>query len=422
MRNKLLIAGLLLITAVTFGQKKEIKKADKAIKSGDVTEAMNLLSQAEQLIDNADKSTKVTFYITRAKAYIGKLSPTFEDFSKAGDDLQKALQLGSDVEKNTDYEETVYALKQKVETSAIKDFNSEKYIDASNKYMLMYGTSKKDTVFLANAAISSKNGHDYEKAIEIYEELISLGYTDIRMLYTATNKETGKVDEFGSKAERDAMLLAGTHTLPGEEKSASKQDDFLNHLTILYAETGRTDRALELIGELRQKNPDDNRLLRAEADFNLKMGKMERYQELISELIDSDPTNPELYFNLGVTSYKAGKIEKAKEYYNKAIELDPDYVGAQINMASMILDQQQPIVEVMNSLGTSNADYKKYDELKDKLLELQRSSIPYLEASVRLRPDDIDFKRTLMNIYMQVGEDAKSDALKAKIKEIEEGN
>ena len=109
------------------------------------------------------------------------------------------------------------------------------------------------------------------------------------------------------------------------------------------------------------------------------------------------------------------------EYYKKAIELDPDYAGAHINMASLILDMQAPVVEEMNGLGSSNADYKRYDVLKLKLTEIQRSSIPYLEASVRLRPTDVDFARTLMNIYTQVGEDVKAKVLKAKVEEMEGG-
>lgn len=419
MRNVILIAGLVLITAISYGQKKELKKANKSINSGNITEAMSYLAQAEPLIANADKSTKVEFYITRAKANLSKLSVTFKDYSNASDDLNSALDLGTDVANNIDYEEVVFLLKQKLEPAAINDFNAQRFKDATEKYQLLYKTSQIDTVFLANAAISAKNGQDYDGAIGIYEKLVELGYTDIKTIYSATNKESGKVDEFLSKNERDALLRAGTHILPGEHKSDSKQNDFLNNLTILYAETGKTGRALELIGELRKNNPDDTRLLRAEADLNLKMGNMEHYQKLISELIESDPNNPELFFNLGVTTYKSGNIEKAKEYYNKAIELDANYAGAQINMASLILDQQQPIVDVMNSLGTSNADYKKYDELKVKLEDLQKSSIPYLEAAVRLRPEDIDFKRSLMNIYMLVGEDEKADMLKAKINEME---
>ena len=43
MKKQLLLAGVMLIAAMSFGQKKEIKKAEKAINSGNFTEAMNYL-------------------------------------------------------------------------------------------------------------------------------------------------------------------------------------------------------------------------------------------------------------------------------------------------------------------------------------------------------------------------------------------
>ncbi len=421
MKNKFLIIAVLLLTAVTFGQKKEIKKAEKAVRSGDYTEAMTLLGQAEALLGSADKDQKVNFYITRAEARINNLTSDFSKLSMAGEDLQKAVEIDPEATKNNRYENAVATLKQQMESSAIKDFRSNNYKSAADKYYAMYKVSKSDTIFLANAAISAKNGKDFETSISYYEKLIEIGYTDIKKQYIATSKETGKEEAFNSKTERDLRIKAGTHIKPVMRNSPSKQEDFLNDLTVLYAETGNNGRALELLKQLRSKNPNDARLLRVEADLNYQLGNTERYNELISELISKDPNNPELYFNLGVTSSKSKNIEKAMEYYTKAIEIDPSYVAAQINIASMILDQQPPIVEEMNNLGTSNADYKRYDVLKAKLTEIQKSSIPYLEKAVELRPEDIDFKRTLMNIYIQVGEDAKAEVLKAKIAEIEGG-
>jgi tetratricopeptide (TPR) repeat protein len=421
MKNRILLAGILLMTAITFGQKKEIKKAEKAIKSGDFTEALSLLSQAEVLLSNADTDEKVSFYITRAEANTNNLASGFDKLSKAAEDLQKALEIDPAAAKTSRFENAIIVLKQKMEEGAIKDFRAKNYKLASNKYYSMYSLSKSDTIFLANAAISAKNGQDYDNAVSYYEELIRIGYSDIKKQYIATNKETGKVETFNTKPERDLMLNAGTHILPGVQNTPSKQEDFLSDLTLLYIETGKNDKALELMRELRSQNSSDPRLIRAEADLQYKLGNTAEYQRLISELIDSDPNNPELYFNLGVTSSKSGNKEKAMEYYKKAIELDPDYVGANINIASMILDMQPPIVDEMNSLGSSNADYKRYDELKAKLTEIQRSSIPYLEASVRLRPEDVDFARTLMNIYTQVGEEAKAKEMKAKVEAMEGG-
>ncbi|PKA84252.1 tetratricopeptide repeat protein [Ulvibacter sp. MAR_2010_11] len=421
MKKVFLVTGLILLTAVSFGQKKEIKKAEKAVKSGDYTEAMTLLSQAEPMLGSAETDEKVSFYVTRAEARMNNLSSDFAALSKAGSDLQKALEIDPGASKDSRYSDAVTILKSKMEQMAIKDFRSKDYKSAAGKYFAIYSASKQDTIFLANAAISAKNAQDYETAITYYETLLDVGYTDIKEQYVATSMETGMEEVFDTKTQRDLMVKGGSHIKPVTRNSPSKQEDFLNDLTVMYAETGNSEKALTLLKKLRSTNPNDAGLIRAEADLQYKMGNSAKYQELISELISKDPNNPELYFNLGVTSNKSGNTEKAMEYYKKALELDPNYVGANINMASMILDMQPPLVTEMNGLGTSNADYKRYDILKAKLTEIQRSSIPYLEAAVRLRPEDIDFARTLMNIYTQVGEDAKATAMKAKVEALEGG-
>ena len=58
-------------TVVAFAQKKEIRKAENAVEDGEFVEAKNLLSQAEPLLGEARDKDKVTFYLTKGKAYYG---------------------------------------------------------------------------------------------------------------------------------------------------------------------------------------------------------------------------------------------------------------------------------------------------------------------------------------------------------------
>ena len=73
----------------------------------------------------------------------------------------------------------------------------------------------------------------------------------------------------------------------------------------------------------------------------------------------------------------------------------------------------------MNNLGTSSADNVKYEELKEKRQEMYRDVLPYLEKAKEQRPDGVEVIRTLMNIYSQLGEDAKFKDMKAQLAELE---
>ena len=70
MIKHILLAGILLISALVVAQKKEIKKAEKALNNGDLTEAIGLLNEAERLISNADNKLKTQFYVVKGEVYL----------------------------------------------------------------------------------------------------------------------------------------------------------------------------------------------------------------------------------------------------------------------------------------------------------------------------------------------------------------
>ena len=107
--------------------------------------------------------------------------------------------------------------------------------------------------------------------------------------------------------------------------------------------------------------------------------------------------------------------EKETATVTKALELNPEYTEALINKAQLILDNESAIVIEMNSLGTSNADYDKYDLLKKKKNDLYLEALPYLESASRLRPESMDIVKTLKGIYGMLGMDEKEKAMKTII-------
>jgi tetratricopeptide (TPR) repeat protein len=280
--------------------------------------------------------------------------------------------------------------------------------------------SKQDTADLYYAAGNAINGKNYDKAIEYYQMLLDKGYTGIRKEYTALNS-AGETVTFANENEQKTSMLTGEFTQPGERMTESVQGEILTNMSLIYMAQGKDNEALELIAKARAANPDDITLIRSEADLAYKMNDMEKYQKLMQEVIASDPNNPELYYNLGVGSAQAGNSDDAMKFYQKAIDLDPSYANAKINMAALILKKEGPIIEEMNNLGTSAADNRRYDELKEERKQVYMDAIPYLESASDLRPDNKELVRTLMNIYSQVGEDGKFKAAKAKLESMEGG-
>ena len=194
--------------------------------------------------------------------------------------------------------------------------------------------------------------------------------------------------------------------------SASIRADIISSLGILYIDQDNLDKAKTLIAEARAVSPNDISLVQAEATIALKLNDMKKYNELMQQVVASDPDNHELYFNLGVSADNMKDFDNAQKYYLKALEIEPNYYNANINYALLIIEKGDELVEEMNSLGMSAADNKKYDQLQEQLYGLYRESIPYFKKATEIKKDDVELKRTLMNIYTILGDDAEAKKIR----------
>ncbi|GAB5399442.1 MAG: hypothetical protein Aureis2KO_10270 [Aureisphaera sp.] len=418
MKNRILIAGMMLASVAALAQKKEIKKADKALQNGNTVEAINYLNQAESLLGAADANQKVQFYLIKGEAFTKDAgTANFDKMKAAADALAKAEELGPKGDNVTRLAAAQNALRINLVNSAIADQNAKNYLMASNKLLEGYRVSKADTSYMYYAAGNLVNGKDFDNAIVYYKKLLDMGYTGIKTEYLSTNPD-GEEVAHPSIEERDQAVLLYGHTNPQDRKAESVKGDILQKVTLIHITRGENDEALAIMKDARAANPDDVNLMRSEADLAYKMGDMEKYDSIMNDIIKTDPNNPELYYNLGVGAAQNGNNEKAIGYYKKALEIKPDYDIAQINIAAIMLAGEGKIVEEMNGLGMSAADEKRYDELKNQRTKLYEDVLPYLEAAVKSKNDNIELVRTLMNIYSQLGKDAEYKVMKAKLESL----
>lgn len=416
MRKKLFIVALLLGTTVTFAQKKELRAVGKAIKAKDFAAAQAQLKSLEGMMASADGALKGTYYTYLAQAnFKDGTTQNADDLIGAAEAVKMAKENGGDPAVVTTLAD---AIRTAVVNSAVADQTAKRYEVAADKLEAMYRVNPQDTAFLYFAASNLVTGNLYDKAVTLCSELQEIGYTGITQKFAATDAETGELkDDFSSLQERDIYVKSGAYVKPTIIKTDSKAGEIAKNIALIYVSQGNNEAAIGAIKKARALNPDDASLLMTEADIQYKAGNIDRFTALMNEAAAKDPNNPELQYNLGVVTAGNGDVEKAKEYYAKAIELDPAYPAANMNMASLILAEEGPIVEEMNNLGTSAADNRRYDELKEKRTSIYNSAIPFLEAA-RSETEDVEVVRTLMNIYSIVGQTDKFKMMKAKLEEL----
>jgi len=384
------------LVSFSYGQKKELRSANKFIEKGEYASALDILDTTNDLIQASDDKTKA-----RAMFLYGMIYTNTEDFDKAVNSFEMAKNLGG---TNPLLDAEISKLENAIITSAIGDQETEDFISSAKK---LYGAYKlnpeNNQLYLFYAASSSVNADDYEQALIYYKMLVDINYEGIETKYYVTEVSSGNEIEIGSESEFNLLKKSKDYQDPREEDTESKYPEIVKNIALIYNTLGQKDKALDAIKSARQSNPDDVGLIITTANIYFELGDKEAFKLSMSEAIELDPSNPILYYNLGVVSADLGEKDVAVEYYKKSIELDPTSENSYLNLVALILDGETSIIEEMNSLGTSRADNIRYDELKELRENLYLQCVPILKQLVDLN-QNIEGVRTLMNIFGTLGD------------------
>ncbi len=405
MKKQLLILSAIFVSLTVFGQKSELKTAEKAIKSNDFVTALQAINQAEGLISNADQKLKAKFYYLKGKALyqngsneanIAKVGAAFNqliEFEKGTKSFKYTNEVGDLLNK----------LVANVSDRASKNYDvadqsklSEDYIKAAKGFHTVYVLSPSDTAFLDNAALLYNFGKDYETSKKLYEQLLGINYTGITTSYIATNKTDGKEVTYNDKKSRDLQVKLGIAENPREETKDSRREIIFKNLAQSYVSLEDSDKALEIITEGRGEFPDSYSLLIDEANIYYNAGNNIKFKEKLEEAINLNPSEPSLYYNVGVMNMEQKNNEEAIKNFEKAIELKPDYGDAYNNIGAAIIEKANAIIEEMNN---NLSDFDKYDKLQAQQFEIYKQAIPYYESAYKYNNSSISIVQTLMGLY-----------------------
>ena len=395
MIKKFLTLVFILALSLTYGQKKELKKAIKLFEAGDIKGAKDLLDTSSSLFEGVDAK------ITNQKLYLeGRISQANKNFQLAYDKFKAFTASGG---KDLNYDNQIETLTTDIVNSAIEDNAEKRFETATAKLYLAYEINpEQNKDYLYYAASSSVNSGDFDKALKFYNLLKEIKYDGIVTKYMAKSAETGEDEEFPSKSEYDLYKKTKQYTDFREELTESRYPEIIKNIALIYAQLGDNENAMKAVKEARETDPKDLNLILTEANLYIQLKENDRFEVLMNEAIQQDPNNATLYFNLGVISAQRGDKKKASGYYRKAIEIDPSFESGYLNLVTLILEGENTIVEEMNNLGTSRADNARYDELKLKREGLYKECVPILEKLIEVSKNQEAIK-TLMNIYGTLG-------------------
>lgn len=433
--KKIIVAAAIVLSGISYAQKDELKALKKIYDKdtpsvSDVTEYKGLLSKLEPLA--TDEATQVYYkfykgYTPGIEMQASGMQPSAAQLSKlfsakAISDMAAGYRGMLDYEMKTgkkvftdDINEDLKMMGPVLINVAMSLASAKKDAEASAILYALYQMDPKNQDNLFYAASYAVNAHDYDKALQYYQELKTLNYTGEGTSYYAVNKANKVEEYFTNRAQRDSYIKLGSHEKPREEKIPSKKGEVTKNIALLLMEKGRNEEAKQAFADARKANPEDNSLLISEANLYLALNDSETYSKKVNEALQNEPNNPDLYFNLGVVSANANKLDVAEGYYKKAIEIDPNYFNAYLNLAELKMRSDKKYLDEMNKLGTSDKDLKRYEVIKTERNKNFTSILPILEKAVELKPDNEDARKTLLSLYNALEMTDKYKALKAKM-------
>ena len=412
---------LILISSISYGQKKELKQAQKLIDQEFYSEALNVLNTNKDFILSSDKKYHAQYYFLNGWALKEN-----SNYLASVNSLKKSMEIERSLRQKK-YIENANILMQQAEAdlvnSAVEDNKNGNFKSASVKLYDAYlmNPEKDDNInYLYFSASSAVNSKDYDTALEYYAKLKDMGYTGVVSEYFVTPVETN-IEEKVSETEYNLFKNSKDYTNQRVGKTESRLPEIVKNIALIYVQKGEVDLAISAIKEARAINPDDVNLLLSEADLYIKLGDREKFKELMKLAVQKDPDNAILYYNLGVINGEQGEFDEAKKFYLKSLELDPSYTATYLNLVGLILEGEGPIVEEMNKLVTSRkaSDLDKYDQLEEKRVGLYKECLPYLEKLIEIDPANIEAIKTAKNIYYTIDDIDNFKLMNAKLKELE---
>ena len=385
------IVSLLLFTVIVFGQKNEIKEAQKEFKDGNFQQTVSILSPIEYLISNADNEEREHFYFLMGSSTLelaNRNIDTSKNLSRAAlafNDLILVEQELGKLKYTTQAITSLVQIKKDFIKGANEDLALENFTESSGKFYQAYLLDKKDTIQLYNAALSYKSASSNALALKCFDELKTLNFSGEYPVYIAYSKEKKADEILSSVEERDSKIKLGTHLNPKIE-IRSKKSEMYRNIALIYVENGYKEKAIKAIELAKKYNPENYSLAFMEANLYLETKDYEFFDKLANAFIEKNPKNAEVASNFGLSCLNEKYYEGAEYFFKKAIKIDPGYANAYVNLSTLLIEKGMLVTEKINELGSSTSDKKRYEALKVQRESMMKSVVPYLQKGVSLDP------------------------------------
>lgn len=393
LQGVLVLGCTLFVTVASFGQKNnetnaalERKAAINAYMSGDMEGAKKSYLAAKEYVDLAlahadtkesqktlwlagDVYANLALVMAQTGDMEGLTNMGVDPFEFAHDCFKKGYGLGK--KNKSDIENSVSFLRNILDQTGGQAYNAGMYEMAAMVFDQQAKISSSidilDTTAMYNSAISYNQAKKFEKAAELFSQLVDL---DKNVIDNAV--------------------------------SASQA----------YREIEKYDEALAIVNKAQDKFPSEKALLTELVNTNLAKGDNAAAMAALTDAIKQDPDNKVLYYVIGTIYMDLEKNEDAEKSFLKALEIDPKYSDVQYQLGAHLYNWA-------NTIKLEAANLDKGDPNEEPLLALSAEkmtgAIKYLEQYLETSPNEKAILDILYKAYYKSGDSEKAMEYKKRL-------
>jgi tetratricopeptide (TPR) repeat protein len=154
---------------------------------------------------------------------------------------------------------------------------------------------------------------NYKAALPFFEKALSLDPANSRWIY-----ETGLM-YYAMHDDKNSLK----YLLLAAEKGYTRDNEYLENLSIAYLNNKETDKGLEILAESLKRRPTDVNLLNMIAEANYDAKRFDEAINYFDQLFALDKENASALYMIGMSYQKKGDKEKGQAICDRAIQMDP---------------------------------------------------------------------------------------------------
>jgi len=350
--------------------------------------------------------------LTSAKLYIQQ-----KNYTKALESLQREVEknpqsdegyylLGYVSGELGNFDTLVYAFNKSLAIS--KQF--EKDIDASKKYYWAQSFNQGVGNFQKGSNSKDKDSAQifFDKSIAAFKNAIAIEpdsadtFKNLAFVYMTEQKFDEAVEPLQTLIQKEKTVDGYKYL--GEiyyEKAVKFRNQYENSHNVndSLSATEYYEKTINLMQEGRKLYPNDSELLILLSNSFIGAKRIDVAIGAFKIGVEQDPVNKYYRYNYGVLLLGNNDFREAEEQFIKAIEIDPAYQNAIYNLGVTY-------VKWGAKLAKENEDKK--DNQDTVFMEKYRASLPYLERSLQLKPDDAAMWELVGRVYTVLGQQDKA--------------